>query len=227
MEPAEILEKTRDMITEHAGDDSDKWFYANRFVYARLQLDERKTKTGVKQRLFDSDPSCSYCEEKFEAKKGVHLHRVDEERGYSDGNCSLMHAECHTTYHSENPKQRTGTGDPKMTTKLEAGAVKKKKSMYYEGGSFSYWWDITPSLRSSLHLYDSVEFIKKDSLESCLVSREKLKGFLTPARQTTRGDGNWGIKVLRDEPDKLAFEPGPGGEWLYLPVTWENQEKED
>ena len=226
MEPAEILEKTKEMIAEHAGDDPDKWFYANRFVYARLQLDERKTKTGVKQRLFDADPSCSFCGDRFDAKKGVHIHRIDEERGYSDANCSLMHSECHEKYHAENPKQRTKTGGSRMAYKDEAGAVLKKESKPYADKPFTYWWDIAPNLRDSLQSYKSVEFIKKDSRESCLVPRQALEGFLTPGRQTTRGSGHWGIKVMRDEPDKLAFEPGPKGEWLYLPVTWGNQEED-
>jgi len=39
MNPQGILGKTRKAISDYAGDDRDKWFYANRFVFARLQLD--------------------------------------------------------------------------------------------------------------------------------------------------------------------------------------------
>ncbi len=51
---------------------------------------------------------------------------------------------------------------------------------------------------------------------------------MTEERQTTRQNGNWGIrvldgKVLKGE-DLLAFEPGSKkkGEWLFLPVVWLN-----
>ena len=47
MNPEEILAHTRKLISEHADNDPDKWWYANRFVFARLMLDERKTKSGV------------------------------------------------------------------------------------------------------------------------------------------------------------------------------------
>ncbi len=50
MEPNEILQHVRQLIAEHSDGDPDKWWYANRFVFARLQLHERKTKTGVKKR---------------------------------------------------------------------------------------------------------------------------------------------------------------------------------
>lgn len=46
-------------------------------------------------------------------------------------------------------------------------------------------------------------------------------------RQTSRGEGNWGIKVLKDRPDEPAFEPAGGGEWLFLPVVRINEESED
>ncbi len=51
MKPKEILEMAREEIRKTAGNDPDKWFYANRFVFARLQLDERKTKTEIKRLL--------------------------------------------------------------------------------------------------------------------------------------------------------------------------------
>ncbi len=51
MKPEHILEEARKRIRDHAKRDLDKWFYANRYVFARLQLDERKTKTEVKRRF--------------------------------------------------------------------------------------------------------------------------------------------------------------------------------
>ena len=72
------------------------------------------------------------------------------------------------------------------------------------------------------HDLEAVEFAQKDTRERCIVPVEALKGFLTPDRQTSRGEGNWGIKILKDRPDELAFEPGraTGGKWLFLPVVW-------
>jgi hypothetical protein len=81
MKPEDILEEARRRIRDHAGNDPDKWFYANRYVYARLQLDERKTKTDIKKNLFNANVPCHYCGKPFEKKTGVHLHRLDEERG--------------------------------------------------------------------------------------------------------------------------------------------------
>ena len=46
-----LLEETRQRIQEYAGDDPDEWFYANRYIFARLGLDERKTKTKIKNAL--------------------------------------------------------------------------------------------------------------------------------------------------------------------------------
>jgi len=60
MEPQDILNETRKAITDFAGDDPDRWFYANRFVFARLQLDERKTKTDIKKALLESNQPCHY-----------------------------------------------------------------------------------------------------------------------------------------------------------------------
>ena len=104
MEPQEILNITRKAIRDHAGGDPDKWFYANRFVFARLQLDERSTKTQIKKELLEVNKPCDYCGNPFYDKKGIHLHRVNGECGYSRVNCVLMHSECHTKFHAENPR---------------------------------------------------------------------------------------------------------------------------
>ena len=68
---------------------------------------------------------------------------------------------------------------------------------------------------------EAVEFAKKDTRERCVVPTEVLKPFLSSDRQTSRGAGHWGIRVLNERPDELAFEPGGGSrEWKFLPVVW-------
>lgn len=72
-----------------------------------------------------------------------------------------------------------------------------------------------------------MEFVEKDTGEHCILSARELKPFLAAQRQTTRGAGNWGVKVLRERPDELAFEPGRGGgEWLFLPVVWLSEDED-
>jgi len=226
MTPQEILSHVRELIRQHAGDDADKWWYANRFVFARLNLDERKTKTSIKQRLLESARPCHACGESFESRRNIHLHRLDGDRGYSKANCVLMHADCHTKHHA---------GDrAKEPTPMTHEPVLTKWSKAYDDKPFTYWWDITPSLAGSIDYLEAVEFARKDSRERCTVPIPVLKAFLTPDRQTTRGyldengRGHWGIKVLKDRPDELAFEPGHGQDkWLFLPVVWCNDETED
>ena len=226
MTPQEILSHVREMIRQYAGDDADKWWYANRFVYARLQLDERKTKASIKQRLLEGNRTCHACGEHFDSRKNVHLHRLNGNRGYSEGNCVLMHADCHTKHHTEREQRESAT------TPHEPVLTKWSKS--YEDKPFTHWWDIAPPLAGSLGRLEAMEFAKKDTGERCSVPVPVLKRFLTPERQTTRGKldesgrGHWGIKVLRDRPDELAFEPGSRqGDWMFLPVVWINEESED
>ena len=97
----------------------------------------------------------------------------------------------------------------------------EKASKRYEGKTFIYWWDISPGLLDRLENYEAVEFAKKDTGEKCRVPTPALKGYLTRERQTARGQGNWGIRVLKDREDELAFEPRNKSErWLFLPVVW-------
>ena len=222
MEHKEILEQTRRMIREHASDDPDKWWYANRYVFARLMLDERKTKTSIKRDLFEASKPCHYCEKPFETRRNVHLHRLDQTKGYSKDNCVLMHAKCHQQCHAESKMEESSVIEEKE-------AILVKQSKKYDEMPFLYWWDISPGLKDSLDRFDMVEFVKKDSGERCIVPPAALKGFLTPDRQTTRATGNWGIKVLKDHQDELAFEPGTvkAGKYLFLPVIWINEQEED
>ena len=86
----EILETARESIRAYAGDDPDKWFYANRYVFARLQLDERKTKSALKRHLLEADSPCAYCGKTFDTKTGLHLHRPDNNKGYRLKNAVLQ-----------------------------------------------------------------------------------------------------------------------------------------
>ena len=54
-EPRSILEKARNSIKKWAGKNPNKWFLGNRFVFARLQLDERKLKAKIKKELIASE----------------------------------------------------------------------------------------------------------------------------------------------------------------------------
>jgi hypothetical protein len=223
MEPKEILEQTRQMIREHAGDDPDRWWYANRFVYARLQGDEKKTKVGIKKALIAAKQPCHACGEAFESTKGIHLHRMDGSRGYTDDNCVLMHGPCHQKWHADHPEETERPGavsDPSPCLTKVSGRHEK---------NFIYWWDIAPNLAKTLAVkYEEVEFKCDDTHARCIVPVKELLPFLTPERQTSRSGGKWGIKIRKDRPDDLAFEPPTGSDdWLYMPVTWLEEENED
>ena len=60
MKPDEILAHVRRLIEEYAGGDPDRWCYANRFVFSRLMLDERKTKPAIKKRLLGQRRPCCW-----------------------------------------------------------------------------------------------------------------------------------------------------------------------
>jgi len=228
MGPQDILNETRKAIDNYAGDDADKRFYANRFVFARLQLDERKTKTQIKKQLLESNPSCHYCNKAFEVKTGIHLHRLDGNCGYTLENCALMHGECHTQYHAENPSGKR-PGRPSSPNREETEApILEKVSKRYEDKTFLYWWDISPGFLNKIDRYDAIEFVQKDSRERCYVPTTALKGYLAEERKTSRGKGNWGIRVLKDREGELAFEPGTKNDkWLFLPVVWLSEDKDD
>lgn len=224
MKPSDILRETRKHIREHADSDPDRWFYANRFVYARLQLDERKTKTGVKKALFDANAFCHHCGKPFKTRRGVHIHRVDEERGYSDNNCALMHRECHRRHHSENPRRTTAKRDRIVTASESENRILRKVSKKYTSRKFLYWWDFTPNFVKQSKLYRGVELTKRDTGEFYSISTDTLWMFLTEDRRTSRSGGNWGVKVLCERPNELAFEPPTGSkEWLFLKILWEKR----
>lgn len=220
MEPKDILEQARRLIRDHAGDDADKWWYANRYVFARLQLDERRTKTGIKRDLLATQENCPACGEPLAGASGLHLHRLDSTRGYREGNCALMHPDCHRAHHSA--RAEVEEGEP------EAGTGMVRRSRRYDDKPYLYWWDITPGQAAPTGGDEAIEFCKKDTGERCVVPADVLGNYLLPERQTTRGSGNWGVRVLRDRPDVLAFEPGSKSqEWLFLSVVWLSDQEED
>ena len=221
----EILDYVRKLIRSHSGDDPDRWCYANRFVFARLNLDERKTKAGIKKQLLDANSPCHYCKESFESKKGIHLHRVDDDRGYADDNCVLMHPECHERYHAENIGRDAASEKETAMTDIKGKSILVRKSKFYEDMPYLYWWDISPNLSEKLDRYEAVDFLCKDTGRYCRIPLPDLRKFLTPDQQTTRGEGNWGIKVMINREDELAFEPGTGSgdRPQFLSVTWLNE----
>ena len=216
MTPAEILAHVRKLIEEHAAGDPDKWWYANRFVFARLMLDERKTKVNVKKALLERKMPCHFCGKAFDSGKGIPLHRLEEDRGYSKDNCVLAHQECHERHHAEQGRDNASSPESQGND----ARVLTKHSKRYEG-SFHYWWDIPPALAEAIDQYEAVEFVRDDTGASCLVPVPALKPLLTPERQTGRGAGNWGIRVRKNREDEIAIEPGTArSEWAYLPVVW-------
>lgn len=99
------------------------------------------------------------------------------------------------------------------------------ESKRYEGKSFIYWWDITPSKRSRLDRVGRITFKKKDSGEESVVESQTLLPLLSQERQTSRKNHPWGIRVLVDHPNELASEPGSRGhgDWSYIPVEWSRE----
>ena len=210
MTPAQILKKTRQLIAQHAGSDRAKWLATNRFIFAQLQLGQRKTRVDIKRQLLDAGTPCHVCGKPFQTRTDVRLYQLN----------LLMHAECHRKYRAKLKSE--GIEEAK------AIGILTRESKAYAGKAFLYWWDIAPNVGDVLDMCASVEFVMKDTGLRCLIPPKELKKYLTPERQTNRGDGNWGIRVRKGHEDELAFEPGKGGgKWLFLPVTWLGPEDEN
>lgn len=88
-----ILNSVRKRIKDMANGDYDVEFKINRYIYSRLQLDERNLKDKIRKKLKSS--KCHVCGKTFTTIKGVHLHRLDETRGYHMDNCVFVHRKCH------------------------------------------------------------------------------------------------------------------------------------
>jgi hypothetical protein len=211
----------KELILKHSGNDKEKFFYVNRFIYSRLQRQETKEKNAIKNRMFKPGCICLACEGELR-RNGAVLHRIDSNRSYSDDNCVLMHKSCHESYHAEKSRKT------KIFIYKNGRTVKilMKSSKRYEDRNYLYWWDITPNQFKVMRDYEKIEFIKGNNQESCIISTKALLNILTSNRQTTRAKGNWGIKVLRKREDALAFEPGrTEKEWYFLRVTWKIPDK--
>jgi len=121
-----------------------------------------------------------------------------------------------------------------MPYQYDPNDLKKKPSRRFNDKSFTYWWDIPPGFLGEMDNYEAIAFVKNDPAERkfCYVPIPALKGYLTKERQTNRGNGNWGIRVLNGRvlkgEDLLAFEPrSKNGKWLFLPVVWINDTRDD
>ena len=91
-----LLGHVRLVISLAAGDDQDKQFRLNRWVFSRLLQDEIRAKRPIKKELWDGGMrSCQACGEQFSSLKGVEIHRKDEMLGYATENCELLCKDCH------------------------------------------------------------------------------------------------------------------------------------
>ena len=91
-----VLSDVREAISRAGGDDIDKRFKINRWVFSRLHQDEIRVKKPIKQKLWAAGMrSCQACHEPFESLKHVEIHRKDGSAGYSEANCELLCRECH------------------------------------------------------------------------------------------------------------------------------------
>jgi hypothetical protein len=100
-EAYKILQDVRQKIKAAAGSDPDRWFYLNRYVFARLQLDGRAQNEMIRNGLFQNSPYCHHCENELLEIRGIELHRLESDRGYSVENCVLIHRECHQKLHQD------------------------------------------------------------------------------------------------------------------------------
>jgi len=130
-----------------------------------------------------------------------------------------MHAECHRQLHAEADESHNPTSLERDSGEFTSGIV-SKESKRYSDQYFLYWWDIGPGLFSRLHDIAAIEFVKKDTRERCMIDAKVLLEVLTPENQTTRGQGNWGIRVLKNR-DGLFIESSQSrSEWRALPAIW-------
>jgi uncharacterized protein with PIN domain len=94
-----ILERTRQEITEAAGADPLAEFSIRRYIYIRLQYDERGNpaqRKKLKMKLFDKQLGrCPLCQEPLIALNGAELHRTQASTGYTEDNTTLVHPACH------------------------------------------------------------------------------------------------------------------------------------
>ena len=99
--------------------------------------------------------------------------------------------------------------------------ARTERSKRYESKNFFYWWDVSPNHPQKRKGEEGIRFLKRDSNDFCEVSFQELKPYLIKARRSSRSQRTWGVKVLKDRPNELAFKPPSGSEdWKYLKVEW-------
>jgi hypothetical protein len=117
-------------------------------------------------------------------------------------------------------KRGARSSSPADSTQAAAGRLHVKDSKKHPG-AYLYWWDISPSEAKRFADDDIVVFRQKDTGCSYSIPWRALRKHLTPGRRTSRGSGNWGIRVRRGHENELALEPpGAGDGWIYLPAIW-------
>ena len=96
-----ILMQTRNARDKDANfeTDPDFWFKVNRWVFARLQEDERKIKDPIKKHLLKSQNKCLLCPKSFKSGKEIEIHRKDATKCYRLDNCILLCRHCHQLLH--------------------------------------------------------------------------------------------------------------------------------
>ena len=98
------LSNVREFLTNAAGSDSELLWALRRYVYIRLQHDERgkpqqrrilKLKKKASQRNL-----CAECGSEL-PERGAELDRLDPMLGYTEGNTRLLYHECHRKLQAE------------------------------------------------------------------------------------------------------------------------------
>ena len=97
-----LLRHIRFVISKISGDNDDLYFKLNRWIYSRLQNDERNRKNSIKQKLWNAGmQKCRSCGKVFSSLKGTELHRKDDNKGYILDNCELLCSKCHKEKHNK------------------------------------------------------------------------------------------------------------------------------
>ena len=101
----QILEKTRKQLEELAKNDRDLLWAARRYVYIRLQHDERgkpmERKILKMEKMISQNSKCLICGEKL-PKRGAVLDRIAPMEGYTFDNTRLL---CQTCDRNEQEKR--------------------------------------------------------------------------------------------------------------------------
>ena len=91
----EILNRTRKAIAAASAGNPNAWFEINRWVYSRLQLDERRRKPRKPELFSKQHGLCHICKRRMDEIKNTDIHRLDDNRWYDEDNAVLVHRDCH------------------------------------------------------------------------------------------------------------------------------------